>query len=78
VFNTFTQGGYVSGSPYQNATTLVHELLHATVDIFGISAVSSFWHNNDTGPNADPNAQSLNRTLIGIDCGAGFQQSLQP
>jgi hypothetical protein len=69
VFNTGAGSPFLSGSPGANAITLIHELLHAAVDIYGAGAVSPLWIQNDYGNTA---AQGSNFALIDVRCGAAL------
>ncbi len=58
-FNTDPNSAYLTGGAPQAAVTIIHELLHFAVALYGTSATSPLWNNNDTAPrNATPNQQA--------------------
>ena len=77
--NTDPGGAYLSGGASEAANTIIHELLHVAVDLYGPGAVSPLWNNNDTAPdNATPEqeaaaqaAQISEQNLIVNNCGVG-------
>jgi RHS repeat-associated protein len=63
-YNTDIGGAFLTGTATANADTIIHELLHAAVAIFGADAVSAAWQNND-----DTDAtQASNEALISTNC----------
>jgi hypothetical protein len=57
-----------AGTVQAAAGVIIHELLHATVDIFGAAAVSPGWKQNDN----TPANQDLNWLTIAIHCGVTY------
>jgi hypothetical protein len=64
-FNTDPGSQWLYGTTAGHAQTIIHELLHAAVDIFGLSAVDPRWVQNDLSSAA---AQNSNFTLIALLC----------
>jgi hypothetical protein len=70
---------YLTGGASDAANSIIHELLHAAVDLYGGGAVSSRFNDNDTAPAganvfrdaAADDAEVSNENLIINECGVG-------
>jgi hypothetical protein len=78
-FNTDPGSAYLTGGASEAANTIIHELLHIAVALYGPGAVSAAWNNHDTAPDdatpaeqaAATAAQNSNQSLIATKCGVG-------